>query len=132
MQIGDGGTGEKTGGGDGGGTVEDATIFITNDNNGQDEEGSRPIRGTAHVGRVGEKTREGRLRWNRHVRRKNDGCIGRRLLRMELSGMRKRGRQKRRFMDVVKEDMAKVEVTKEDTEDRNNWTWKIRCGDPWW
>ena len=35
-------------------------------------------------------------------------------------------------MDVVKEDMAEVEVTEEDTEDRNNWKWKIRCGDPWW
>ena len=33
-------------------------------------------------------------------------------------------------MDVVKDDMAEVEVTEEDTEDRNNWIWKIRCGDP--
>ena len=33
-------------------------------------------------------------------------------------------------MDVVKEDMAEVEVTEEDTDDRNNWRWKIiRCGD---
>ena len=38
---------------------------------------------------------------------------------------RKHGRPKRRFMDVVKEDMAEVEVTEEDTEDRNNWRWKI-------
>ena len=33
-------------------------------------------------------------------------------------------------MDVVKEDMAEVEVTEEDTEDRNNWRRKIRFGDP--
>ena len=33
-------------------------------------------------------------------------------------------------MDVVKEDMAEVEVTEEDAEDRNNWRWKIRCVDP--
>ena len=33
-------------------------------------------------------------------------------------------------MDVVKEDMAEVEVTEEDTEDRNNWIMKIRGGDP--
>ena len=45
--------------------------------------------------------------------------------RMELPGKRKQGRPKRRFMDVVKEDMAEVEVTEEDTEDRNNWRWKI-------
>ena len=89
------------------------------------------IRGTAQVGRFGEKTREAtRVRWYGHVRRKDDGYIGRRMLRMELPGKRKRGRPKRRFMDVVKEDMAEVEVTEEDTEDRNNWRWKIRCGVP--
>ena len=33
-------------------------------------------------------------------------------------------------MDVVKEDMAEVEVTEEDTEVRNNKRRKIRCGDP--
>ena len=52
------------------------------------------------------------------------------MLRMELPGKRKRGRPKRRFMDVVKEDMAEVEVTEEDTVDRNNWRRTIRCGDP--
>ena len=45
---------------------------------------------------------------------------------MELPGKRKRGRPNRRFMDVVKE----VEVTEEDTVDRNNWRRKIRSGDP--
>ena len=39
---------------------------------------------------------------------------------VELPGKRKRGKPKRRFMDVVKEDMAEVEVTEEDTEDRSN------------
>ena len=73
------------------------------------------IRGTAQVGRFGEKTREPRLRWYGHVLRKDDGYIGRRMLRMELPGKRKRGRPKRRFMDVVKEDRAEVEVTEEDT-----------------
>ena len=33
---------------------------------------------------------------------------------------------------MVKEDMAEVEVTEEDTVDRNNWRSKIRCGDPRW
>ena len=52
------------------------------------------------------------------------------MLRMELPGKRKRGRPKRRFMDGGKEDMAEVEVTEEDTVDRNNWRRKIRFGDP--
>ena len=61
-------------------------------------------RGTAQVGKFGEKTPEARLRWG-----KDDGYIGRRMLRMELP--------KRRLMDVVKEDMTEVEVTEEDTVD---------------
>ena len=88
------------------------------------------IRGTAQVGRFGEKTREARLRWYGHVLRKDDGYIRRRMLKMELPGKRKRGRPKRRFMDVVKEDMAEVEVKEEDADDRSNWILKIRCGDP--
>ena len=67
------------------------------------------------MGRFGEKTREARLRWYGHVLRKDDGYIGRRMLRTELPEKRKRGRPKRRFMDVMKEDMTEVEVTEEDT-----------------
>ena len=88
------------------------------------------IRGAAQVGRFGEKTREARLRWYGHVLRKDDAYIGRRMLMMEMPGKRKRGRPNMRFMDVVKEDMAEVEVTEEDTKDRSNWRWKIHCGDP--
>ena len=54
------------------------------------------------------------------------------MLRMELPGKRIRGRPKRWLMDVVKEDMADIEATEEDTEVRNNWRWKIRCGDSGW
>ena len=82
------------------------------------------------MGQFGEETREARLRWYGLVRRKDDGYIGRRMLWMELPGNRKRGRPKGRFMDVVKEDIAEVEVTEEDTEGRNHWGRKIRCGNP--
>ena len=44
---------------------------------------------------------------------------------MQLPGKRKRGRYKRRLMDAVKEDMAGVEVTEEDAEDRTEWRWKV-------
>ena len=97
---------------------------------GMDKIRNEYIRGTAQVGRLAEKTREARLRWYGHVLRKDDGYIGRRMLRMELPGKSEWRRPKRRFMDVLKEDMAEVEVTEEDTEDRNNWRWKIRCGNP--
>ena len=48
------------------------------------------------MGRFGEKTREARLRWFGHVRRKDDGYIGRRMLRVELPVDRKRRMPKRR------------------------------------
>ena len=38
VQVGDGGTDEKTVGGGRGGRVEDVTIFIRSDKNGQDQE----------------------------------------------------------------------------------------------
>ena len=76
-----------------------------------------------------ETTREAILRCYGHIRRKYDGYIGIRMLRMELPGKRKWRRPKMRFVDIVKEDMTEVEVTEEDTEDRNNWRSNIRCGD---
>ncbi|KAK3540979.1 hypothetical protein QTP86_007948 [Hemibagrus guttatus] len=55
------------------------------------------IRGTAHVGRLGDKVREARLRWFGHVQRRESEYIGRRMLDMELPGRRQRGRPKRRM-----------------------------------
>ncbi|KAK3517322.1 hypothetical protein QTP70_003396 [Hemibagrus guttatus] len=55
------------------------------------------IRGTAHVGRLGDKVREARLRWFGHVQRRESEYIGRRMLDMELPGRRQRGRPKRRL-----------------------------------
>ena len=65
-----------------------------------------------------------------HVRRTDDGYIGRMMLRMELPGKRKREKHKRRFMDAVRGDMALVEVTEGDAEESNKWRSKIRHGYP--
>ncbi|XP_051788831.1 uncharacterized protein LOC127529414 [Erpetoichthys calabaricus] len=88
------------------------------------------IRGSAQVGRLGDKVREARLCWFGHVQRRDAGYIGRRMLRIELPGKRKRGRPKQRFMDVVREDMQVMGVTEQDAEDRKIWKKMIRCGNP--
>jgi hypothetical protein len=88
------------------------------------------IRGTAHVERFGDKAREARLRWFGHVHRRDSKYIGKRMLNLELPGKRARGRPKRRFMDVVKEDMKEVGVRGEEAEDKARWRQMIRCGDP--
>ena len=43
------------------------------------------------------------------------------MLTRELLGKSKRRRPRRRFMDVVKEDMAVAEVTEDDSEVRTEW-----------
>ena len=70
------------------------------------------------------------MRWFGHVQRRYSEYIGSRMLRLELPGRRPRGRPKKRFMDVVKEDMKVVGVRKEDAEDRVRWRRIICCGDP--
>ena len=66
------------------------------------------IRGTVKVKRLGMKMRKGRLRWYGHVMRRDQEYVGRKMIEIELPGKRKRGKPKRRFLDVVKEDMGKL------------------------
>ena len=88
------------------------------------------VRGTVKVERLGMKMREGRLRWYGHVMRRDQEYVGRKIMEMELPGKKKRGRPKRRFLDVVKEDMGKVSARETDVENRMVWRKMIRCGYP--
>ena len=88
------------------------------------------IRSTVKVERLGIKLREGRLRWYGHVMRRDQEYVKRKMMEMELPGKRKRERPKRRFLDVVKEDMGEVGAKETDFEDRNVWRMMIRCGHP--
>ena len=88
------------------------------------------IRSTVKVGWLGMKMREGRLRWYRHVMRRDQEYVGRKMMEMELPGKRRRGRPKRRFLDVVKEDMGGVGAKETDVEDRKVWRMMMRCGHP--
>ena len=87
-------------------------------------------RSTVKVECLGMKMREGRLRWYGHVMRRDQEYVGRKMMEMELPGKRRRGRPKRRFLDVVKEDMQEVGVKEMDIEDRKMWRMMIRCGHP--
>ena len=55
--------------------------------------------------------------------RRDQEYLGRKMMEMELPGKRRRGRQKKRFLDAVKEDMG-------DVEDRKVWKKMISCGHP--
>ena len=88
------------------------------------------IRSTVKVERLGMKVREGRLMWYEHIMRRDQEYVGRRVKEMELPGKRKRGRPKRKFPEVVKEDMGEIGARKKDIENRTLWRNIIRCGYP--
>lgn len=113
----------KLGGGAGSCKLGDAEIFI-----GRDRDGEQ-IRGTAKVEWFGATVREAPLRWSGHVKRKDGGYTGQRMLKMELPGRRKRGKPQRRFMDAVTEDMKMAGVTEEEVSSRMRWRQMICCDD---
>ena len=88
------------------------------------------IRGTDKVERLIIKLREGRLRWYGYVMRRNQEYVERRVIETKLPGKRKRGKFKKRFLDVVKEDMREVSARETDVGNRTLWSSIIRCGNP--
>ena len=52
-------------------------------------------------------------------------------MEMELPGNRKRVRPKRRFLDVVKEDMGEVGAREKDIKNRALWRNIVRCSNAW-
>ena len=54
-----------------------------------------------------------RLRWFGHAKRREEGdCLGE-VLQMVVTGNRPRGRPKKTWMDNVKEDMRKLNLTED-------------------
>ena len=66
------------------------------------------IRSSIKVEGLGMKMREGKLRWHGHVMRRDKEYVGRKMMEIELLGKRRRGRPKRRFVDVVKKIWGKL------------------------
>ena len=62
----------------------------------KDKTRNEHIRSPAKVERLGMKMREGRLRWYGHVMKRDQECVGRKMMEMELPEKRRRGRPKRR------------------------------------
>ena len=73
------------------------------------------IRGTTKVGEISKKVPESRLKWYGHVLRREDEYIGKRVMGMEVPGKRRSGRQKRRWMDTIGNDLLEKELSREDT-----------------
>ena len=52
------------------------------------------IRGTTKVGEISKKVQESRLKWYGHVLRREDECVGKRVMGMEVSGEKKERKTK--------------------------------------
>ena len=88
------------------------------------------VRRTAKIAKLGGKLWNARLRWYGHVKRRKEDYVGKRMMEMAVPGRRKRGRPRRRWMDLVREDMERVGAREGDEVDRVKWRLMSRCGDP--
>ena len=75
---------------------------------------------------ITDKVREARLRWYGHIQRREDDCV-KRILEADVHGQRSRGRERKRWTDVVKYNMEDLWLTVEDTGNRANGE-----GEPMW
>jgi len=62
-----------------------------------------------------------RLRWFGHVEREDDNDWVKRCIRLELEGIRQRGRPKKTWWDCVKDDMESLGLSEKDAQFRNKW-----------
>ena len=64
------------------------------------------------------------------MRKRLEEYEGRKTLRIQIPGKKRRGRPKRRYMDGLNDDMNVVRVTVKDASDRSSWKKAICCSDP--
>ena len=62
--------------------------------------------------------------------RREDECVGKRVMGMEMPGKRRRGRPNRRWLDNIRNDLSERELSREDAQDRAKWMRLIRHIDP--
>ena len=81
------------------------------------------VRNVAHVlvYPMAEFIREKRLRWFGHAQRQDKDDAARKILQMTVDGKRNRGRPKLKWRDLVKDDIARNQMTTEMAEDRRHW-----------
>ena len=88
------------------------------------------VRGTAKIAKLGDKLRNARLRWYGHVKRREKGYVGKTMMELAVPIRRKRGRPRRRWMDLAREDMERIGAKEGDEVDREKWKIPLRCSGP--
>ena len=80
------------------------------------------------MGEISKKVQESRLKWYGHELRREDECVGKRVMVMEVPGKRRRGSPERRWMDTIGNDLSEKELSREDTQDRAKWRPHLKVG----
>lgn len=88
------------------------------------------VRGSLGVRDIADKLQESRLRWFGHVKRRPPEYIGNTVANLNMQGVRRRGRPKTRWLDVVRKDLSSCGVTESDTSNRAKWKEKTKKADP--
>jgi len=96
----------------------------------RDKKRSDDIRRILGVACIMDKLREARLRWFGHVQRREEEDCVRRILEADVRGQRSRGKQRKRWIDVVKYNMENLRVDLMDVENRAEWRRRTRVADP--
>ncbi|XP_070029931.1 uncharacterized protein [Nicotiana sylvestris] len=79
------------------------------------------IRDKVVVTPIEDKMREEPLRWFGHMRRRSTDALVRRCERLTLEGLRRgRGRLKKRWGEVIRQDMEQLQLTEDMTLDRKS------------
>ncbi len=91
---------------------------------------SEDIRLKTGVADVKDKIKESRLRWYGHVKRSGDDSFLKNIMDAEVRGRRSQGRQRKRWIDLVRQDMKTVGIKDEDAQRRSLWRRSIHVADP--
>ncbi len=93
-------------------------------------EKSEKIRKELGVDDINENVRETQMRWYGYVMRTDEANPVKKVMNMDIEGIRPRGRSSKRWKDNVNKDMEHFQVRAKDTEDRHLWRRKTKEADP--
>lgn len=81
------------------------------------------IRGTAKVTQVGKKMQERRLQRYGHCTsmRRDEEWVGRRMMELQVEGVRGRGKPRRRWGDCIRDDLREKDLSGEEALDKREW-----------
>ena len=70
------------------------------------------------MGEISKKVQESSLKWYGHVLRREDECVGKRVVVIEVPWKSGRGSPKRKWLDNIRNDLAERELSGDETQCR--------------